>query len=560
MTEIELLTAAGERRRLPVSGGRLIIGRGSDSDVFLPDHLLSRRHAEIEPRDGAFYIIDLGSTNGTFLNGERVIGERRLHNGDLIAVGESKLVFSDGTRRQQQRQRSRCSAPSRTRSTSSARASPAASSRSSTCRARRGSSSCLSRASSSLLGRRPLPELFERVLDVIFEAVPVERGAIVLLEAGSGAPQVVAARSREGDPITRISSAIWRRVVEERVALLIPNVLDDEVYKARHSLVATGVRSAMCTPLWLAPKMGMTEEVIGLVYADTRNAMRAFERDDLEILTALSNIAASKIEGTRLLEANFEKERLEGEMRMAAEIQRSILPKAAPHVPDCELDGESRSCEAVGGDYHDFLWDGRQLSLAVADASGKGLGAAMLMTSLRTAVHAHWHDPPAVARRRAHQPHVLRERPRRSIRDLLPQPVPSGERPSALRQRRPPAGDPGARERNLRQPARGRTGAGTVRDGRVRGGEQDPGHRRHAGRLLGWRERGVAVAGGGGGAPGEPGAHLLGGAGGGAAPPDPGGRRSPPWRRPSRRLHGGRPALGAHPRPRGVGSVGIVKN
>ena len=390
MPDIELLTAEGERRRLPVSNGRLIIGRGSDSDVFLPDHLLSRRHAEIEPRGGAFYLIDLGSTNGTFLNGERVIGERRLHNGDLIAVGESKLVFSDGTKETSSDNvllgaesykidelRSRITSrvvevvdlPRQTRVFQ-----------------------LLSRASSSLLGRRPLPELFERVLDVIFEAVPVERGAIVMLEPGTGVPQVVAARSREGDSITRISSAIWRRVVEERVALLIPNVLDDEVYKARHSLVATGVRSAMCTPLWLAPKMGMTEEVIGLVYADTRNALRSFERDDLEILTALSNIAASKIEGTRLLEANFEKERLEGEMKMAAEIQRSILPKAAPAVPDCELDGESRSCEAVGGDYHDFLWDGQQLSLAVADASGKGLGAAMLMTSLRTAVHAHWHD------------------------------------------------------------------------------------------------------------------------------------------------------------------------
>src|SRR3954465_13071627 len=95
MPEIELLTAAGERRRLPVSGSRMIIGRGSDSDVFLPDHLLSRRHAEIEPRGGAFYLIDLGSPNGTFLKGERVVGERRLHNGDLIAVGESKLVFTD---------------------------------------------------------------------------------------------------------------------------------------------------------------------------------------------------------------------------------------------------------------------------------------------------------------------------------------------------------------------------------------------------------------------------------------------------------------------------------
>jgi serine phosphatase RsbU (regulator of sigma subunit) len=392
MPEIELLTAAGERRRLPVSGGRLIIGRGSDSDVFLPDHLLSRRHAEIEPRGGAFYIIDLGSTNGTFLNGERVVGERRLHNGDLIAVGESKLVFSDGTNETSSDNVALLGAESykidELRSRITSRVVEVVDLPRQT-----RVFQLLSRASSSLLGRRPLPELFERVLDVVFEAVPVERGAIVLLEPGSGAPQVVAARSREGDPITRISSAVWRRVVDERVALLIPNVLDDEVYKARHSLVATGVRSAMCTPLWLAPKMGMTEEVIGLLYADTRNAMRSFGRDDLEILTALSNIAASKIEGTRLLEANYEKERLEGEMRMAAEIQRSILPKAAPFVPDCELDGESRSCEAVGGDYHDFLWDGRQLSLAVADASGKGLGAAMLMTSLRTAVHAHWHDP-----------------------------------------------------------------------------------------------------------------------------------------------------------------------
>src|SRR2546430_9271246 len=89
---------------------------------------------------------------------------------------------------------------------------------------------------------------------------------------------------------------------------------------------------------------------------------------------------------------NVEKEWLEGEMRAAAEIQRSILPKDAPFVPGCELDGESRSCDAVGGDYHDFDWDGQQLSLTVADVSGKGLGAAMLMTSLRTAVRAHWRD------------------------------------------------------------------------------------------------------------------------------------------------------------------------
>src|SRR2546429_3947297 len=95
MPEIEVVTKIGQHRRLRVAGVRMVIGRGSDSDGFLPDHLLSRRHAEIERRAGAFYLVDLGSTNGTFINGERVVGERRLHHGDLIAVGESKLVFSE---------------------------------------------------------------------------------------------------------------------------------------------------------------------------------------------------------------------------------------------------------------------------------------------------------------------------------------------------------------------------------------------------------------------------------------------------------------------------------
>ncbi len=548
MPEIELLTAAGERRRLPVSGGRLIIGRGSDSDVFLPDHLLSRRHAEIEPRGGAFYIIDLGSTNGTFLNGERVVGERRLHNGDLIAVGESKLVFSDGSNETSSDNVALLGAESykidELRSRITSRVVEVVDLPRQT-----RVFQLLSRASSSLLGRRPLPELFERVLDVVFEAVPVERGAIVLLEPETGAPQVVAARSREGDPITRISSAVWRRVVDERVALLIPNVLDDDVYKARHSLVATGVRSAMCTPLWLAPKMGMTEEVIGLVYADTRNALRSFGRDDLEILTALSNIAASKIEGTRLLEANFEKERLEGEMRMAAEIQRSILPKSAPFVPDCELDGESRSCEAVGGDYHDFLWDGKQLSLAVADASGKGLGAAMLMTSLRTAVHAHWHD--------ASLSRVV-SRINRTFYENVP-----GDRfatcflsrfdPESGRLIYVSAGHPPAllvRADGTRDSLHeGGPGLGLFEAAEFEVGEQGARARRHAGRLLRRCQRGLADAGRGRRPPHEPGTHLRRRAGGRAAPPDPGRGRPPPRRPAPRRLHRGRAALVPGPTP-----------
>jgi serine phosphatase RsbU (regulator of sigma subunit) len=371
--------------------------------VFLPDYRLSRRHAEIEQRGDAYFLIDLGSTNGTFLNGQRVVGERRLRDGDLIALGESRLIFSSGIPEDVgeavtlvgaqsfpiQHLQARITARSIEVVDLGRHRTPAVAQ---TPLPQTRVFQLLSKASASLLGNRSLPELFERILDVIFEAIPVQRCAIVLHDQRHDEAVVRAARSRAGDPIARVSQAISRRVMEQRVAMLIPNVFEDAGLRGRQSILATGVRSALCAPLWLSPRVGTAEEVIGLVYADTQEAAQKFAEDDLEILTAFANIAASKIESVRLIEENVEKDRLENEMRTAAEIQLSILPKDAPHVPWCELTGESRSCDAVGGDYHDFHWDGKQLSLAVADVSGKGLGAAMLMTALRAAVHAHWRD------------------------------------------------------------------------------------------------------------------------------------------------------------------------
>src|SRR5882672_12896885 len=96
MPEIEVQSPNAPRRRVPMTDGRMVIGRGEESHLFLPDYRLSRRHAEVEQRIDGFYIVDLGSTNGTFLNGQRIVGERRLSDGDLISLGDSRLVFSSG--------------------------------------------------------------------------------------------------------------------------------------------------------------------------------------------------------------------------------------------------------------------------------------------------------------------------------------------------------------------------------------------------------------------------------------------------------------------------------
>jgi serine phosphatase RsbU (regulator of sigma subunit) len=376
-----------------MTDGRMVIGRGEESHVFLPDFRLSRRHAELEQRGDGFYIVDLGSTNGTFLNGQRVHGERRLADGDLISLGGSRLVFSSGASDETIDLGALDGAQAYRIKDLHARMSDRSVHADDPGRQSRVFQ-LLSKASAALLGQKTLPEIFEQVLDVIFEAIPVQRSAIVMLEAGDE-PAVRASRSRTGQPIARVSRAIAKRVVEERLALLVPNVADDAWLRGRKSIMSAAIRSAVCAPLWLPPREGADEQVIGLIYADTADtdAGRPFDEDDLQILTAFANIAASKIENTKLFAENAEKQRLEAEMRTAAEIQRSVLPRDAPRVAGCELYGESRSCEAVGGDYHDFHWNGRALSLAVADVSGKGLGAAMIMAALRAAVHAHWQDP-----------------------------------------------------------------------------------------------------------------------------------------------------------------------
>ena len=146
----------------------------------------------------------------------------------------------------------------------------------------------------------------------------------------------------------------------------------------------------MSAPLWYTATGSEEDEVIGLVYVDSLMASHSFTEEDVRILTALANVAAAKIENARLLEENLEKRVLEEEMRTAAEIQRGLLPDHAPTVPGYGVVGSNRPCRTVGGDYYDFGMDGGRLHFALGDVSGKGTGAALLMTVLRAAVRGHW--------------------------------------------------------------------------------------------------------------------------------------------------------------------------
>jgi serine phosphatase RsbU (regulator of sigma subunit)/pSer/pThr/pTyr-binding forkhead associated (FHA) protein len=390
--EISVQAADGSRERYPLLKDRITIGRSRDSDIFLPDQWLSRQHAEIRQKPDGYYVSDLGSKNGTLLNGGRLTEEQRLRAGDVITLGEHVLTFNLGGEPGDDEVESD-SDPIGTRvfsarELSDIKTKPAIDA---TELARQNRVlGVLSRAAGSLVKHRSLDEIFEMVLDLLFEAVPAERGAILLRQADGPQLDIKAARSRAGKPITGVSRAIARRVLEQRVSILLPNVMEDEALAHQVSILGAGIRSAVCAPLWFTADLAGQDQVIGLVYLDTRAHTSSFTEDDLQIVTALANVAAAKIENVRLLEESIEKRRLEQDMKMAAEIQKGLLPGTAPTVEGYEVAGSNRPSRSVGGDYYDFSLDQGRLLFALGDVAGKGTGAALLMAVLRAAVRGHW--------------------------------------------------------------------------------------------------------------------------------------------------------------------------
>lgn len=394
MAELSVQASNGSRDRIPLMKDRVTIGRSRETDITLPDQWLSRRHAEIRRKNDSFFLVDLGSKNGTLVNGARIEGERQLQPGDRITLGEYVLTFSWDEPKDPEEASGEFEAyalPARRLSDIDTRTAidPEAMARANRVLG------ILTRAASALLAHWSLSDLFRFVLDQLFEAIPAERGAILMLEGDPPALVMKACRSSEGpEGVPKVSRSITRRVLEQRVSLLVPHVMEDSELRSKESILTLGIRSALCAPLWLTGDSGEADQVIGLVYLDSLEESRTFTEEDLRILTALANLAASRIETARLLEETLEKRHLEQDLRIAAEIQLGLLPRCAPDVPGYSLVGTSLPCRAVGGDYYDFVVEGGRLHFALADVSGKGTGAALLTTALRAAVRSHWTDSP----------------------------------------------------------------------------------------------------------------------------------------------------------------------
>jgi len=389
-------TPDGKSRTVPLPDTRLTLGRATTNDLcYADDAGLSRQHLVFERAGREWQVKDVGSKNGTLVNGFRITGAATLKPGDRVSAGHltmefagvvptvnDTVVFVEGQDIQT------------TATTTVATSLEGLMGRDESSedmgktRVFQGSpqTRALIRVGRELAGHRPLAELFEVIMDLAMDAVTAGRGVLMTLENG-----ILEVRAHRGEGF-QISSAVRDRVLNERASLLVRDAQMDQALKERRSIVMQSVRSIMAVPLQT------NDRVIGLIYVDTPNVVRQFTREDLNLLTVMANVAAIRVEHARLAEVERTEQLMAKELGQAAEIQRGLLPTQAPETKGFEIAGQNQPCRTVGGDYFDYIPypDGR-VAMIVADVAGKGMPASLLMSSLQARVQVVFEEPDDLA-------------------------------------------------------------------------------------------------------------------------------------------------------------------
>jgi serine phosphatase RsbU (regulator of sigma subunit) len=395
MKQLQIFSPDGKTRFVPLENGRVSLGRATTAELSFPeDGGLSRQHLAIEREGDGWTLLDLGSKNGTMLNGVKVTERMPLKSGDRIAAGHLVIVYDGASKTQPARpvvifdtladtdedvsSRTVVTHIDRVFRKDGAVADPQLLAASHV--------SALIRAGNELAGNRPLPELFRFILDLAIQAVQADRGILMTAE---GDDLIVRANKGEG---FRISSAVRDRVLTTGESVLVRDTASDDAFRERRSIVEQNIRTLMAVPLHTR------KEIIGLIYLDSPSLRREFTKDDLNLLTVMANVAAIRIENTRFAELEKARQLMERDIEQAAEIQKGFLPSVAPAVRGLDVAGFNAPCRTVGGDYYDFFAYGEsRIAMVLGDVSGKGMPASLLMMGLQARVQVLIEEPKSLA-------------------------------------------------------------------------------------------------------------------------------------------------------------------
>jgi len=383
---LELITAGRRQVRYDLAEGRTIIGRHPGCDIVIDTAAVSRQHAAITRHGGGVVVEDLHSRNGTLVNGHLLAAPRALDDGDELSICGHRLRFVAHAGRRPRR--AKLSAADVVLDSESAAVivsqldvpSAVAVDSGPLVEAKLRAVVGVNRAiGASLSLDDVLPRLLEGLVGAFAGA---ERGFVLLTEPGTGrlvlrARHLKPTAVEEHGPL-RLSLSLLTRVAESRRAILSADATADTRFNSHDSIVDSRIRSVMCAPVTRGDG-----GLLGVIQIDSRDAPGGFTAADLEVLAGVAGEAAQAIEQALAHDERIAREQLNRDLALAQRVQQGLLPSCPPDLAGYEIFDFYESARHVGGDFFAYvpLADDR-LAVVLADVSGKGISAALLMAAL----------------------------------------------------------------------------------------------------------------------------------------------------------------------------------
>jgi serine phosphatase RsbU (regulator of sigma subunit)/pSer/pThr/pTyr-binding forkhead associated (FHA) protein len=369
---LEVTDALG-RRIVPIAKEAFGIGRRETNDLRLAGSEVSRDHAEIVTAGGGFVVRDKQSRYGTYVNDEPITADRVLVHGDRIRLGRSggaELVFLLAD-----------TGPPQDKATTTAIGDLR-------------QIAALLDGLRALGSGRVLDDVLALVLDSAIEVTGAERGFIMLANSETNELEFKLARARRQQTLPGTSFATSRKIPEEVFRTgepkIVADLLDGALANVHMGTVALGIRNVQCVSLKLVRYVDRQadavadERRIGVLYLDSREKGSFLSGSTRGALETLATEAAVAIENARLYRETMEKARMEQEMRIAAEIQQALLPKAGHSGAFFRTSASSIPCRSIGGDFYDYVdLPTGAFGFALGDVAGKGPPAALLSAMMQ---------------------------------------------------------------------------------------------------------------------------------------------------------------------------------
>jgi serine phosphatase RsbU (regulator of sigma subunit)/pSer/pThr/pTyr-binding forkhead associated (FHA) protein len=376
-------------RRYKLGDGEYVIGRRSDCQIFVPDMRVSRQHARLLKQSGSWQLEDLGSNNGTFVNGARIQQHATIRHDDEIQIASNRIRVELPEAQVGERPVESNVTIVEVHNSAVWTAQPDSSPLSLSMQPRSGSHPSLStemrairlierkvEALTSILEitahSTDPDQLVERMVDALLVLYPQADSVGVLVEdERSGELKVQCQRHRQksfgGD--MRVPGTIISHVVADRRGVLLGDA-------AAPAPDGEPIGNRMGAPLVYQGSH------YGVVYVESTEG-QDFRQEDVDLLGSIAAQVGLAIHAVRVQAQLARRERLERDLRVARQIQRSLLPAQAPTVVGLEFAIHYEPAYQIGGDFYDFIWhDQSHLALAVGDVAGKAISAALYMARL----------------------------------------------------------------------------------------------------------------------------------------------------------------------------------